>query len=77
MTKDMLILDTVSCIVVAITMPAFTIAFFGLGFMILKVLRIFFKGQFNEKEKSIKKSIWLLGMSTLMVSLRFLLEAFF
>jgi hypothetical protein len=45
--------------------------------MILKVLRIFFKGQFNEKEKSIKKSIWLLGMSTLMVSLRFLLEAFF
>lgn len=38
MTHDMLVMDTVSCVIVALTMPAFTAAFFVLGYMIIKVL---------------------------------------
>ena len=76
MTKDMTLLDFMSCLAIMLTMPIYTLLFLVFGSSLHKMLKASYKDQFKEQQRSIRLATTLMGMSTFAVTIRFALEAF-
>lgn len=75
MTTSVLVLDTVSCIIIAVTMPAFAVAFATFSSQMRKTLKKEFKGIFRSQEITIHYSSNLLCIGCMTMSLLYLFEA--
>lgn len=75
MTMDMLVMDSVSCALVSISLPAFLAAFLVFGSLIRKTLKTAFKGQFESHEQSIMLAMVLLEVGLALVVVRFTFES--
>lgn len=75
MTTSVLVLDTVSCTIIAVTMPAFAVAFAIFSSQMRKTLKKEFKGIFRSQEITIHYSSNLLCIGCMTMSLLYLFEA--
>ena len=75
MDSDMLVLDTLSATIVALTMPAFLFGFATFGHYNRKALAGLFKNQFKPQERAILITTALLGASTALMVFVFSFDA--
>ena len=75
MTTSVLVLDTVSCTIIAVTMPAFAVAFASFSSQMRKTLKKEFRGIFRSQEISIHYSSNLLCVGCTTMALLYLFEA--
>lgn len=53
MDSDMLVLNTISCTIVVLTMPAFLLGFSSYGWYNINALKGLFRDQFKTQERAI------------------------
>jgi MFS family permease len=75
MDSDMLVLDTLSCTIVALTMPAFLLGFASYGHYNRKALNGLFHDRFKSQERAILVATVLLGACTASMILLFSFDA--